>query len=86
VDTALWWVEYVLRNKDSLNAPHLTPKRTWYERRMLAVWGFICLVVLCGSLLILFAAFKIVRLITNSKKKLKSTSIKIKRKWFDIQQ
>jgi len=82
VDTALWWVEYVLRNKDSLNAPHLRPlgtKRTWYERRMLDVWGFICLVVLVGSILISVISMKIVRFVAkNVAKSVKTSSIKIK--------
>lgn len=53
IDTAVWWVEYVLRHED---LRHLKPRgrhQNWYERFFLDVWFVIFIGVEVGVILVL---------------------------------
>ncbi|CAL8083081.1 unnamed protein product [Orchesella dallaii] len=52
VDTAAWHVEYVLRHNDTSFLKPIGLTRTWYERRMLHIWGFVLAVLVVSLLLI----------------------------------
>lgn len=41
VDTAVWWVDYVMRHEDTSFLRPLAISLTWYQRRQLDVWGFL---------------------------------------------
>ncbi|CAG7732911.1 unnamed protein product, partial [Allacma fusca] len=41
LETAVWWTEYVLRNDDLSSLKPLGIHQTWYQRRLLDVWGFV---------------------------------------------
>jgi glucuronosyltransferase len=58
IDTAVWWTEFVLRHGGDTS--FLKPKgihQTWYQRRLLDVWGFI-FVVLMLSIVVLWKVLK----------------------------
>ena len=38
IDTAVWWVEYVLRHEDFSHLKPLARHQTWWQRRSLDVW------------------------------------------------
>jgi glucuronosyltransferase len=63
-ETALWWTEYVLRNKGSKPLKSLSSDQSWYERRLLDVWLFIFLCAqasLIIAALISYQLYKLVR-------------------------
>lgn len=62
LDSALWWVEYVLRHENTL---HLKPRgssQTWYQRRLLDVWLFFAFL---GVLLSFVAGFLIKKTVNH---------------------
>ncbi len=67
VDTAAWWVEYVLRHQNTSFLRPIGVTRTWYERRMLHVWGFVALVLSVSLTLICIALKMMLSLIFNKK-------------------
>jgi ribosomal protein L22 len=66
VDTALWWVEYVLRNEDTSHLKSHNSKKSWYEKRMLDIWGFMALVLIFGSFAILLIMKSLMNFIINN--------------------
>ncbi|OXA44491.1 UDP-glucuronosyltransferase 2A3 [Folsomia candida] len=63
VESAVWWIEYVLRHDACCS--HLRPiglQRTWYERRMLDIWGFIAF---CGITIFAILVFAIYHLFSG---------------------
>lgn len=58
VDLAVYWTEYVLRQDDTSFMRPMSVNQTWYQRRMLDVWGFlVVLVALC-----LYCCLKVTKL------------------------
>lgn len=50
METGIWWVEYVLRHKDT---SHLRPAgfdQYWFQRRLLDVWLFLYVLALLAVL------------------------------------
>jgi len=72
VDTAVWWVDYVMRHEDTSFLRPLAISLTWYQRRQLDVWGFIA-VTLLAVLYISGKLFgKLVSLLCGGKKREKA--------------
>ncbi|CAL8107600.1 unnamed protein product [Orchesella dallaii] len=46
VEAATWWVEYVIRQKDTSFMRPLAASLTWYQRRCLDVYGFLLILIL----------------------------------------
>ncbi|CAG7727488.1 unnamed protein product, partial [Allacma fusca] len=67
VDTAVWWTEYVLRHDDLSSLKPLGIHQTWYERRLLDVWGFVFMILLSVLALALFVIKKVANLCVSSK-------------------
>ncbi|XP_075237461.1 UDP-glycosyltransferase UGT5-like isoform X2 [Lycorma delicatula] len=72
VDTAVWWVEYVLRHK---GAPHLKPAAldlTWYQYYMVDIFVILMFVILTTLLSVYYVAIIMIRKLfptkINSKK------------------
>lgn len=63
VDTALWWVEYVMRHKDARHLQPIGLKRSWLERRMLDIWLFLVGCGIIGLIIILTLLRKIHKLV-----------------------
>lgn len=60
VDTAVWWIEYVLRHGG--DTPFLMPDavhQTWYERRLLDVWFFVYVVLLVSVALVFYVGWRL---------------------------
>jgi glucuronosyltransferase len=53
MDTAVFWIEYVLRHDDFSHLKPLARNQTWYQRRMLDVWLVLFLTLLTGILLLI---------------------------------
>ena len=56
VDTATWWVEYILRH-DTTHLKHPAMKQRWWQRRLLDVWFILYSV----GLLIVAILYKILK-------------------------
>lgn len=67
LDTAIFWIEFVIRNKgaDYIKNPALG--MSWIESNMLDVWGFVFLVVL----VIIYVEFKMVKILLGLREKIK---------------
>ncbi|XP_075220404.1 UDP-glycosyltransferase UGT5-like [Lycorma delicatula] len=81
VDTALWWVEYVIRHK---GAPHLRPSAcdlTWYQYYMLDIFAIFILILLMSIFLIYYVTVYLIRklLILSSKVNEKKNELKLKK-------
>ena len=60
VETAVWWIEYVLRYEG--NTSFLMPggvHQAWWQRRLLDVWFFAYTVLLFSLALLLFVGWKL---------------------------
>lgn len=80
VDTALWWVDYVMRHEDTSFLRPLAISLTWYQRRQLDVWGFLAIVFLI-TLYISWRIFaKVLRLMCGRGRKQKSDRVKQSKK------
>lgn len=70
METAIWWVEYVLRHKDT---SHLRPagfEQNWFQRRLLDVWLFVYTVLLISVLISYYACafvLKYLVMVTSSR-------------------
>lgn len=54
LETAVWWVEYVLRNPD---VSHLRPagfNQNWFVRRQIDVWAFLTVSIITSAIFIVF--------------------------------
>lgn len=67
-DTALWWVEYVLRNKDTSHLRPIGINKNWYQRRMLDIWAFISVVFLGLLALICLTLYGLTKAILKTSK------------------
>ncbi|CAG7716503.1 unnamed protein product [Allacma fusca] len=45
LETAVWWTEYVLRHKGSVNLTPWSQSQNWFQRRTLDVYGFLLSIV-----------------------------------------
>jgi len=54
-DTALWWTEFVLRHESTSFLSPLSRYQSWYQRRLLDVWGAIALasILIVSTLLLI---------------------------------
>lgn len=62
VNTAVWWTEYVLRNKEAPS--YLLPlgtNQTWYQRRGLDVWAFILITMLTAFTIISLISYQVLK-------------------------
>ncbi len=80
VDTAIWWVEYVMRHEDTSFLRPLAISLTWYQRRQLDVWGFLVVVLLIVLYVSLRIFAKVIRLLCGGRRKQKSSSVKQSKK------
>lgn len=68
VDTAAWWVEYVLRH-DTTHLKSPAMKDSWWQKRLLDVWFIVYTILLITSFALYktlqFVMFFIVRRLTN---------------------
>jgi len=77
LDTAIWWVEYVLRHRDTSHLRSKGMDQTWYQRRLLDVWTFFLmsfLTIFCSAILVLrkfVKYFKRGEQVTGNRKKIK---------------
>jgi glucuronosyltransferase len=62
LETAVWWTEYVLRHKQTPFLMPLAVNQTWYERRLLDVWGFITGVAVLILFLVYYIALTCLRI------------------------
>lgn len=72
VDTAIWWVEYVIRHK---GAPHLRPASidlTWYQYFMIDILVILLSVLLIFLYLFYFIFVNVIRTIRSDNKLKKS--------------
>lgn len=58
VDTAAWWVEYVLRH-DTMHLKSPSMESRWWQKRLLDVW----LIVFTIFLILIVATYKIVKFV-----------------------
>jgi len=58
LETAMWWVDYVMRHKTGKHLHPIGMSRTWYERRMLHIWGFLLSCLFLGVSIIVFVIVK----------------------------
>ncbi|XP_021955947.1 UDP-glucuronosyltransferase 2B20-like [Folsomia candida] len=66
LESAIWWVEYVMRHKD---ISHLRPvgiTKSWYERRMLHIWGFLAISLLCFLAIALYFTIAVLKMMTKT--------------------
>ncbi|ODM98018.1 UDP-glucuronosyltransferase 1-7C [Orchesella cincta] len=59
LETATWWVEYVIRHEDTSFMRPLAASLTWYQRRLLDVYAFL-LVILISLLYLSVKFFKFI--------------------------
>lgn len=78
VDTALWYLEYVLRHKDDAReALHpLAVHQWWFQRRLLDVWAFIFAILLSSVIMTLYILKKLLRCCCGRKDNVK---VKVKK-------
>jgi glucuronosyltransferase len=81
IETAVWWMEYVMRNKDDANVlrPILSAQQWWFQRRLLDVWCFVALILFL-SLFLTIRSFKIVLSFCCGKQEAKVNKTKTKAK------
>ncbi|CAL8137630.1 unnamed protein product [Orchesella dallaii] len=77
LDTAVWWVEFLLRNPDSTELLRpLSARQSWWVRRQLDVWAFVFIVatlIVSIPLLILYLVINVIlRKVFGSRSKPKS--------------
>jgi len=73
VETAVWWTEYALRNKNSLNV--LKPLGfglTWWSKRLLDVWAVVFSILTLALLILGFVVKKCIKLCCGQTKSPKS--------------
>jgi len=58
-DTALWWTEYVLRNDDTDHLKSLSINTSWFQRRLLDVWGAIFLAASISITTVLYVLLRL---------------------------
>ncbi|ODN01700.1 UDP-glucuronosyltransferase 1-8 [Orchesella cincta] len=80
VDTAAWHVEYALRYKDTSFLKPIGLNRTWYERRMLHIWGFVFSVLIAALLLVVILLRVVLSFILNKQQHPEQSNKKIKSK------
>lgn len=81
LDRAVWWTEYVLRQPDTAHLRSASFDQSWYQRRMVDVWGFIFGVIaacLTSIVLFLVVVLKIVRKLSGNGNSTKRNSAKKK--------
>ncbi|ODM95813.1 UDP-glucuronosyltransferase 1-3 [Orchesella cincta] len=54
IDLALYWTEYVLRNENTDHLRSMSRNLTWYQRRLLDVWGTIIVAVIASITVIAY--------------------------------
>jgi glucuronosyltransferase len=79
LDTALWWIEYVLRNPDTSSLKPLALNQAWYERRLLDVWGFLLGALLLAGLLKIYILVRIVQVCCKRNRDKGSPKKKVKK-------
>ncbi|CAL8137626.1 unnamed protein product [Orchesella dallaii] len=64
LDTAVWWIEFLLRNPDSAELLRpLSARQSWWVRRQLDVWAFVfivAIVIISIPLLIVYSVSKFI--------------------------
>ncbi|CAL8137624.1 unnamed protein product [Orchesella dallaii] len=82
LDTAVWWVEFLLRNPDSTEFIRpLSVRQSWWVRRQLDVWAFVFLVaivIISIPLLILYSVTKLILKKVFSSNNKSKTKLKVK--------
>ncbi|CAL8125213.1 unnamed protein product [Orchesella dallaii] len=70
VDTALWWVNYILRHEDTsfLRPGRLASSLSWYQRRQLDVWAFLSFTILFLLYVITKSLLKLLSLCCGKRK------------------
>lgn len=63
VQTAVWWVEYVLRQSDTSHLQPAGNDQYWFVRRQVDVWAFLSITVFIGTVTIFAFAWKLWKLI-----------------------
>jgi len=55
LDTAVWWIEYVIRNGDSSRLRPSAIVQNWFARRLLDVWTFLLFsfILVCTALILI---------------------------------
>lgn len=80
VDTAIWWIQYILRHDNSHEfMMPLSANQYWFQKRLLDAWLFIAVF----TLIYLYVSYKVMRLVFSKcctpKKGAKSVSSRKKR-------
>ncbi|ODM87568.1 UDP-glucuronosyltransferase 1-9 [Orchesella cincta] len=71
LDTAVWWIEFLLRNPDSPEFLRpLSSTQSWWVRRQLDVWAFIFIVAILFISIPLLTLYFVVRLVLKKVLKL----------------
>lgn len=65
VDTAIWWIEYVLRHNGTSYLMPISVKQTWYQRRLLDIW----FTIFTAITLVVTSVFVVIYLIVSKSKK-----------------
>lgn len=61
LEKAIWWIEYVIRNKGAAHFRSRIVDMSWYEYLMLDVYGFLAIT----SLLICFVMYKVLAAVSR---------------------
>lgn len=78
VDTALWWVEFVLRHDAEEITEYLQSRsidQSWWVRRQLDVWLFLAIIAALSVIIPTYILYRVVRLVMGgggAQKKLKN--------------
>ena len=68
VDTAVWWIEYVLRHGDTSFLMPAAVHQTWYQRRLIDVWFFAYTILLAASATVLWVVWKLWACLTGHRR------------------
>lgn len=69
LETAMWWVEYVLRHDDTSHLRPMGHDQYWFVRRQVDIWAVVTLTVLVVAIFFVVIVRKVVKGIFSRKRK-----------------